>query len=68
VANVARGHGDCLYGTKEFDHPPKYFHVDQRLTCHERGAEFTWPAAVQRLWYEELRLAEARATGAKAEE
>jgi hypothetical protein len=39
--------------------PPKYFYVDQTLTCRECGGAFGWPAAVQRHWYEVLGLSAA---------
>lgn len=37
--------------------PPRYFYVDQELTCRECGEDFVWPAAMQRHWYEVLHLA-----------
>lgn len=36
--------------------PPKYFYVDQELTCRECGEDFVWPASTQRHWYEVLHL------------
>lgn len=36
--------------------PPKYFYLDQDLSCRECRADFVWPATVQRHWYEELGL------------
>ncbi len=38
---------------------PKYFYLDQELSCRRCGARFVWPAEQQRRWFEELGLSAA---------